>query len=293
MRTGSMLFTLVAFLGLTLLGNVASQEENDRDDTPNFIFSGTVKALESSNVPHVKATKSTAVVTVDDVLSDLPKAMRNFKGQEVTVELSKPLGEAPLRVGQKLVFSTQGHVYGPRVAVREVGDRGEVPQANAAAKVDPALKRQLSTASAVVTGTVEEIRPLPATKILAAGKAAEPRRPISEHDPDWHTAVVRVDSVEKGQPGLKRLVVVFPQSGDIAWRRAPKFTKDQKGTWLLHKQQIRDAGLSARILSAAAAEYNADSEAAYTCLDPKDFIPAHGDMNAHLDRIRDMIKVQP
>jgi hypothetical protein len=282
--------TLVGLLTTAVLKGVEA-DQGERDNTPNFVFSGTVQKLEASNVPHVKASNRTAIVTVDEVHSDLPKALAGVKGQQVTVELNKPLADAPLQVGQKLVFSTQGHVYGEKIALREVGDRSAAPPAKATLAADPALKKQLAQAAAVVTGTVEEIRPVSPAKIMAAaGKAAGPQRPISEHDPKWHAAIVKVDSVEKGAPGAQRVVVLFPASRDIAWRRAPKFTKNQKGTWLLHNQQIANPVLRTHLMTAAASVANTEVQNTYTALEPKDFIPAHDNAGAALEQIRTMIK---
>jgi hypothetical protein len=290
------MLALIGLLATAALNGVAAGQ-GDRDDTPNFVFSGTVQKLEASNVPHIKASNRTAIVTVDEVQSDLPRALAGVKGQQVTVELSKPLADAPLQVGQKVVFSTQGHVYGETIAVREVGDRGAAPQVKpkaAAAAPDPALKKQLAQAAAVVTGTVEEVRPVSAARIMAAaGKAAGPRRPISEHDPKWHAAIIKVDSVEKGAPGAQRVVVCYPESRDIAWRRAPKYSKNQKGTWLLQKQQIANPELRTHLMTAAATVANAEVQHTYTALDPKDFIPAHDNAGTQLEQIRTMIREKP
>jgi hypothetical protein len=296
MRSRFTALTMVGLLGTALM-NGADGQQRETDNTPNFVFTGTVKKLEASNVPHVKDSNRTAIVSVDDVLSDLPKALSGVKGQEVTVELNKSLADAPLKVGQKLVFSTQGHVYGEKIAVREVGDRAEPPQANA--RVVPeasnaALRRQVTQAAAVVTGTVEEIRPVSTAKIMeAAGKAVGPVHVISEHDPDWHAAVIKVDTVEKGVPNQKRVVVLFPQSRDIAWRSAPKFTKDQKGTWMLQKQQIADATRRTHLMTAAANVADIEMTNVYTALNPKDFIPTHGSAGSNLEQIRAMIRAKP
>jgi hypothetical protein len=288
--------TLVGLLGMVVLSG-ATGDQGERDNTPNFVFSGTVQKLEASNVPHVKGSNRTVVVTVDEVYSDLPKALVGVKGQQLTVELSKPLADAPLQVGQKVIFSTQGHVYGEKIAVREVGDRGEAPQAKAkiaTATTGGALKKQVDQATAVVTGTVEEIRPVSTARILAAaGKAARPGRPLSEHDPKWHAAIIKVDTVEKGAPNQKQVVVVFPQSRDIAWRSAPKFTKDQKGTWMLQKQQIANPTVRTHLMTAAAEVANTEAQNIYTALDPKDFISAHQDQNAHLEQLRAIIRANP
>ena len=288
--------TLAGFLATAVLSG-AEGDQTERDNTPNFVFTGTVQKLEASNVPHVKGSNRTVVVTVDEVHSDLPKALAGVKGQEVTVELNKSLADVPLNVGQKVVFSTQGWVYGEKIAVREVGDRGEPAQAKAlaaTATTNGALKKQLAQAAAVVTGTVEEIRPVSAAKIMAeAGKAAGAVRPISEHNAMWHAAVIKVDTVEKGLPNQQRVVVVFPQSRDIAWRRAPKFSKDQKGTWMLQKQQIANPVVRTHLVAAAAKVANTDAQNIYTALDPKDFIPSHDNPNTNLEQIRAMIRANP
>jgi hypothetical protein len=93
-----------------------------------------------------------------------------------------------------------------------------------------------------------------------------PRR-ISEHDPDWHEAVVQVDSVAKGRPPAGGIVIGFPLSRDVAWYRAPKFQVGQRGVWLLRSTR------AAEIPAEQAAVLQARPYPVFTALDPLDFQP--------------------
>jgi hypothetical protein len=96
---------------------------------------------------------------------------------------------------------------------------------------DQQLQERLNAADAVVVGQVMDVHPW-----IRAGLAAEHPR-FSEHDPDWHEAVIQVKSAIKGTQA-KQIVVRFPASRDVAWHRAPKFQKGQSGTFLLKNDQI-------------------------------------------------------
>jgi hypothetical protein len=181
--------TLAGLLGTVVVGG-AGGGQGEKGKIPNFVFTGTVQKLEAANVPHVKASNRTVIVTVDDVHSQLPAALAGVKGRPVTVELSQSLADAPLQVGQKVVFSTQDHVYGENIAVREVAERGEA----------------------------------------------------------------------------------------------------QKGTWLLHNQQIANPEMRTHLITAAASVANSEMQNTYTALEPADFIPAHDRTKTELDQIREMIR---
>jgi hypothetical protein len=134
------------------------------------------------------------------------------------------------------------------------------------------LRRRIDQAQAVVSGQVTEVRPYaPATaKAMAASGSALTAGRISEHEPFWNEAVIDVSGVQKG-PKQKKVVVRFPTSTDVKWRKAPRFRKGQKGTWLLHSGSPTPAKSAAAMLKAAAAPPAAGF---YTALDPNDFHPA-------------------
>ena len=204
----------------------------------NIVFTGTVTQVGAASFAAVTPTPRTLVVRVDDVL-DKPTGLRLAAGDSVTVE---PL-DSTLKSGSRATFYMTGWVFGRGIAVREVAHDTLPAQVTLAARRDSflQLKRQVTdstlaervrAADMIVAGRVEAIR--------AATLMTQPRRRITEHDPDWQEAVIAVDSMIKG-PGAARVVVRFPGSLDVAWHRLPKFTAGQTGTFLLHRDTISGA----------------------------------------------------
>ena len=230
-----------------------------------FVFEGSVKSLSTSNVSSVPADERTAVVQVDHVRR-APRALAGFAGKEITVRMAP---NEKLAGGDKAVFFTDSLVFADQLAVQSMGhDPLVAMEAKAAiagaSSVAQELRRRIDQAQSVVSGQVTEVRPYKpaAAPAVAAGGPARPADPISEHAPFWHEAVIEVSGVHKG-PKQKKVVVRFPTSTDVRWRKAPKFNKGQKGTWLLHSvSAVPAAATAAAVLPAAGF---------YTALDPNDF----------------------
>ena len=252
-----------------------------------LVFNGTIKALKRSNVENVKSSDSTMIVSIDEVLSQTPKAISAFnglKGREVTVvDDSQTRPAVSLHEGQSATFFTNPLAYAENIAVsaKAILPAGEQPsalldvksQVSAAAegKADGALAKQVRSADLVITGTVTQIRPLQPSRVqaLAAVMGAKPHETVSEHDPKWKEAVVKVQSVEKGETAEKQVVILFPSSDDIMWRQVPKFQPGQAGTWLLHKGQVKDTDVANALLTPKPGE----RVEAYTTIHPEDFQP--------------------
>lgn len=238
---------------------------DSKADAP-FVFEGSVKAVSASNVSAVPADATTAVVQVDHV-RQAPRALAGFAGQEITLRMAP---SEKLATGDKAIFFTDSLVFADHLAVQSMGhDPLVAAEAQAAlagaSPVIQRLRRRIDQAQSVVSGQVSEVRPwAPAIgKAVAAVGLAMPAGPISEHAPLWHEAVIEVSGVHKG-PKQEKVVVCFPTSTDVKWRRAPQFKKGQKGTWLLHS----DAPAGAVAKSAAAMP---KAGGFYTALDPNDF----------------------
>jgi hypothetical protein len=136
---------------------------------------------------------------------------------------------------------------------------------------DQDLKQRLASADFVVIARVTDVR-----KWTAPEVASVPHR-VTEHDPDWHDAVIKIESILKG-PKLKKnkLVVRFPQCNDVAWAHAPKFEKHQEGIFFLKKDEVSGAPMA--LLEGT--EVNA-----YTCLRPGDWLPKSDEA-----RVRSLLK---
>ena len=87
----------------------------------------------------------------------------------------------------------------------------------------------------------------------------------SEHDPDWWLATLDVHHVERGDVGVGEIGVLYANSLDVRWRRAPKPRAAQEGVWILHAtaDNLRDA-------------------APFQILHPEDYQPVH-----QLDSLRE------
>lgn len=195
----------------------------------SFIFQGTIIKLKAVTLPIVPASENTIVVKVDEII-EAPKLLGDFTGQEITVLVRDP---PTLRVGARGIFFARGWLLGEGIAVQEVGRFMDLRTEIIAARqtlADQTMEKRLASADLVVVGKVAEIKP-----VAEPG----PSRPITEHDPQWQEAVVEIETVLKGDVALKRIVLWFPGSLDVAWVNVPRFKVDQEGIWIL-RHVLRD-----------------------------------------------------
>jgi hypothetical protein len=90
---------------------------------------------------------------------------------------------------------------------------------------------------------------------------------VSEHDPKWREAVIEVAETHKGTFAKRQVVIRFPASTDVAWRRAPKFKAGQEGYFMLHQSTQAASGRGARKRS------EASPDPSYSVRDPHDYQP--------------------
>jgi hypothetical protein len=226
----------------------------------SFVFRGRIVKTAAANMPQVKANRLTAVVLVEEVYK-AGDAIRNVNGMPITVALKQPAAE-----GRSYIFFTNVVLYGTSLAARESGrlaatqDRESARKAVDAAfqeKDDRLLGQRIARAQLVVAGKVLRTQAMP----------RDPRWPVSEHDPKWWTAVVRVDTYAKGS-GPTELTVVFPSSDDELWSDSPKLKPDQDGIWILQRNTKE------KVATVYAVQ-------GLTALDPRDF-----QTRENLDKVR-------
>lgn len=232
-------------------------------DQSSIIFAGTVSQLAATSFADVPKSAQTIVVRVDAVLKK-PAAVSLKKGDSVTVEVKDP---SAFQSGTQATFYTDGWIFGSGVAVKELGHEIGPPRSgvSTAGRVstqeeisDKDLRNRLNEADFVVIGRVTDVHR------WAAPKSAKTYR-VTEHDPDWHEAVVEIQSVLKGgQLKGNKVVVRFPGRNDVAWVRSPKFAKNQQGIFCLNKDQITGAPTS----KVGGRQVNV-----YTCLGHGDSLP--------------------
>src|SRR5437588_7453365 len=203
------------------------------DESPAFVFRGTVKKIRSATMKEVPVSGRTAVVRVEQVL-EAPRSFAHYEGQDITVELA---GRKKVAVGDELIFNANSWMFGDSVAVRAVTfervadthaavlQRGGDPTAHRASR---RLEEHVNAADLVVSGRVTAVTVPPEVTepALAAGRALGapspvlPSKPVSEHDPEWRQAIIQVEQTEKGSHDSAQVTVLFPASTDVLWYKA-------------------------------------------------------------------------
>jgi len=258
-------FFLAGVLCVNLLGVAAMPQTTSNQAAlvkqSSIVFAGTVSQLGATSFAGVPKSAQTIVVRVDSVLKK-PAAVSLKKGDNVTVELKDP---SAFQQGIQATFYTEGWIFGSGVAVKELGHElgpsgGETSKPAVADErqiSDQELQDRLNVADFVVIGRVTDVHR------WNPPKSATTR--ISEHDPDWHEAVVEVQSVLKGgQVKGNKLVVRFPGRNDVAWVHSPKFEKNQRGIFCLNRDQTSGV---------ATEKVGGRQLAVYTCLGHGDSLP--------------------
>jgi len=265
-------FFLAGILWVNLLGVAALPQATVNQvalvKQSSIVFAGTVSQLGATSFAGVPKSAQTVVVRVDSVLKK-PSAVSLKKGDNVTVELKDP---SAFQQGTQATFYTEGWIFGSGVAVKELGHEfgpgsGETSKpASANEKAyqqyreqisDQELQDRLNAADFVVIGRVTNVHR------WNAPKSATTR--VSEHDPDWHEAVVEVQSVLKGgQVKGNKVVVRFPGRNDVAWVHSPKLEKNQQGIFCLNRDQATGVPTE---------KVGGRQVAVYTCLGHGDSLP--------------------
>src|SRR5205085_6722041 len=79
-------------------------------------------------------------------------------------------------------------------------------------------------------------------RVTGVKEVAGEQGPVSEHTPVWRDAEVQVERVHKGREPGRTVTVRFPESSDVRWHDAPKFTPGQEGVFLLHVPEGQTPG---------------------------------------------------
>lgn len=225
-----------------------------------FIFTGIVEAVGDSSLAFVPPGGASEVVRVEHI-HHASSLLHEHQGQRLTV-LTASGGGAN---GARRVFFTNPMLYGETLGVRELGsvdatEIGNIHTLVAEAVEEEALDRlraHLVTAQAVVHGQV-----LRRYRVSDATPAT-----VSEHDPDWWVAVLKVVATLKGAH-KGELPVRFPNSRDVRWWRVPKPQDGQEAIFVLHEDGVRLG------------------EATLALLHPDDLLPAD---TQELRRIRSLL----
>jgi len=237
-----------------------------------FVFRGTVLQQGAVTLAEVPAAESTVVVRVEEILKG-PDVLQDYEGQPITVQLGP---RQRVSEGQEYLFSTNGWIFGAGLAVICVGispataANVQTLQAALSAHPEKMLKARADRAELVVSGQVTQVRQVP----RPAGA------PITEHDPEWQEAIIRVAQVARGPQrkgaGQQQVVVRFSASHDIRWAKAPKFLVGQEGVWMLGDKTKEGAAMRAAV---------GVPKEQYLVVEPEDFHPKE-----HAARVLSQIK---
>jgi hypothetical protein len=254
---------------------MASLTQDELLRRAGFVFVGVVRATQASAMPEVQADASTAIVDIEAVLV-APPAFQSRRGA-VTLNLK----EVPaLEAGARRAFYCTAWKLGSGLALHCLGHRAPAPAARRLAGTPLAeasvnrhgadMRTRVEAADLVVTGEVVSIQPGPPH----AG-------PISEHDPHWQHALLRVSSAVRGRKPSRPVVLAFPGSADVVWKDVPRPQVAQQGVWLLR----RAAGAAGGSGPKAARGLATLPPGAYTALHPMDVLPTD-----QLPLVNDLVK---
>jgi hypothetical protein len=281
MQTTLRVLLILQCLSVFARADVSKQEFQKWVDDSTLVFTGTIVALDS-NVDSIEASDNPVTIRVDHVELATSQAQKNFGslvGKQLTA-IWDPTAKGAMqrRVDVSAVFFVNPLLYEKNIAVTAVGVADNQTVKNLPKRLRAAIeqkeKKTLSTAlmgaDRVVTGIVQEIRPLPEEKLAGLRSLANGYDLYSEHSPRWREAVIRGHDLKRDE-GEKMLLVIFPSTEDLMWENSPKFKKDQSGTWLLHSMtQLSEE--QAKILLTLE-QFHGQPIRAYTALQPEDFRP--------------------
>jgi len=220
-----------------MAGKRQSPEVWQREAT--FVFRGLVIAVKDG----------TAIIRVDEVLRG-PELLQQYIGSNISARLDN---KEKLAVGDESTFYTHTVTVGETLVVQSLGHVNAPATAATSKQIDQALRAQVTNADIVVTGKVTSVRMPRSDSSGASGT----RVTVSEHEPMWREAVIRVTGVERGGKAPEEIVVRFPASTDVMWSNIPKLETGQQGVFLLSRspENVR-SGTSAShaILSVAAVQ---------------------------------------
>jgi hypothetical protein len=237
-------FICVCVLLLLLILNTSPVYCQDMDielmRQSSVIFIGTVSRMRAVSFSKVPVSERTAIVKVELMLQT-PPAIAIKSDQEVTVRLKDP---AQFSTGTKAIFYTDGWILGDGIALREVGHkilpRAMTFQVQEQRKksfmeakrqlTNKKIQAQIESSDVVALGRVINIR--------SSAVAAQQRKFITEHDPDWRDAIIKVQDGIKGVVTGDEIVVRFPGSEDVAFFGIPKFKIDEEHMLFLKKDRI-------------------------------------------------------
>ena len=229
-------------------------------DNAGFIFRGKVVPSGPAEPLKLGAAQTLSTIEVEEVLRST-EALKGSDGQKLAY-LNDESG--PPEEGGSFVFLTDVVSLGDRIIVRgrrvKASSETNEAVADSIRRADEMpLRRRIAEADAVVVG-----------RVLSSHQVEPPPLHRSEHDPDWWVSRIAVESVLKGGKIAGEIDVLFANSTDIAWYKAPKLHEGVYGVMLLHRVAAEDRAPKA-------------SKARYKVIDPLDYHPI--ERASHVERL--------
>jgi hypothetical protein len=190
----------------------------------------------ASDEPMLAASPTTIVVSVQELYAGAEIAGEQ-RGRTATIVLTRP--DPRLKEGTDAFFFGAPRFVGAGLTI--AGQAELVGAANGAAVVD-AIRRGvrarqnaplfegLTNAALVFRGTVEKVQPVTGE---TPAPGTRPGSELSEHDPEWQVAKVRLTTPLRGGVPGSVVTVVFPGSRDIVWFRAPKLEASEDAVFVV------------------------------------------------------------
>jgi hypothetical protein len=244
-----------------------------------FVFTGKILKTNAALMKSIPP-KNTVIMQVEHIIK-APALFASLTGHQVTVRFKKL---PKLKKGGVITLFANGWIFGESIGLDAVGYSDETDKKTVASKMnatmsvkqDGVLLERLNSSEMGVVGKVVKIEkadlpdlPVALMKGVRAGAKAVATTKISEHDPNWHQATIKVDEVVKGQKGKSRVKVLFPKSDDVRWFRIHKYSLGQQGIWLLQKGKGQNPkGIAPKMLGAVP-----DQEDVFTTLHDCDYLP--------------------
>ncbi|HAQ18635.1 MAG TPA: hypothetical protein DCR40_05285 [Prolixibacteraceae bacterium] len=245
---------ILFFIVLGILSCNQPKKPTDAD-AAKFIFRATVERIRAATLPEISDVSNCIVVKVKEVIY-APPDFGDWTGKSITVSV-KEIGRQKPDLEQ--VFYTNGWLYGKSLAVVERASRDSRKITNKqvldgiTAYQDQKVRDRLKSSELVVSGKIIKV------------SEEDKQKTDSEHDPYWMTAVIEVDSFEKGKSEDHTVIFRFALSYDVMWEGSPKFKVGDIGIWLFRR--------------------NPDKEKYFTITESEDFFPIE-----RLSYIRSLLK---
>jgi hypothetical protein len=199
----------------------------------SVVVQGVVIRPASSDEPLLTASPRTAVVAVRRMLAG-GEFVGDLTGRTITVILAGQGGAQ----GEEMIFFGNPRYAGKGLTIADVAEtplRGAMSTETESSLIQGVQARQdapvlarLTIASAVFSGQVEETAP------IAKASDQAGREPVTEHDPDYHSASIRVRTPIRGVETGQVVTVIYPASRDIMWFNVAKLTPDMSAVFIAH-----------------------------------------------------------